>query len=128
MCTFIELRMRCRLHGRVIVSEDQCAVTSEIVDIFITVYVPLMTALRAIDVEGVRVELAGIVHQAARKDLTCLSSTFLGFRRVLAVGGDDLRICRQGVGHGTSNRSKKKVRYESKAIRRGNAIVCGLIH
>ncbi len=35
---------------------------AEIVDIFVAVDIPFMTALRPIDVEGVRVKFAGIVY------------------------------------------------------------------
>src|SRR6202040_2304504 len=56
-------------HGRMGMAQQHGAVAAEIIDIFVAVDVPLARALGAGDVDGIGVEIARIVRNAAGKAL-----------------------------------------------------------
>ena len=89
MSALVELRMRGCLHYWVVVSQYQCPMAAEIVDIFVPVDIPLVTALSPIDIKGIGVEFAGVMHQPAREDFARLAGTFFRFRCVFPVVGDN---------------------------------------
>ena len=66
-----------RDHIRVAVAEDEGAVAHDVVDQLVAVGVPFVAALGAVDVDREGVEAAGVVGQAAGKDLQAPGSRAL---------------------------------------------------
>src|SRR6185437_5081354 len=63
---------------RMPVTEDQCAVAAEEIDVAVAVHVPFVRALRAGDVDAVRVEIARVMGDAARQHLRRLARKLAG--------------------------------------------------
>ena len=95
----VELGMHRRHDLGTAMAEQHRAVAAEIIDIAAPVDIPFARALRVVDVDAVGLDVAGIVRDAAWKQLGRLLGAHRGARGGGAVGGDDLRVRGQAVGH-----------------------------
>src|SRR4029077_13040030 len=84
---------------RMAMAEEQRAVATEIVDVAMAVDIPFARTLGPGDVEPIGLDVARIMGDAAGKEPARLLRGGRRARRRGAIGGDDRRIGRQGVGH-----------------------------
>src|SRR6516225_818027 len=95
----LDLVVHCLHDLGVTMSEQQRAVSAEIIDIAIAVDVPFPRPFGPRNIETVRLDIARIMGNAARKQ----SGSSLGVGRRTrgcpAIGGNDRRVRRQGVRH-----------------------------
>ena len=97
---------------RVIVAEDQGSVPADVIDVFVAVYVPHSGAGRARHEERVRLEIAGDVRDAVRKDPERAGVQAGRAARLLRVAAQDrgfrkrhlLAHARVGAGHGAASK------------------------
>ena len=97
--TEVELFVHRGQHPRFGVPQDQCAVPAVEIDVLVAVHVPFAPAVRAFDVDGVRVQPPAVVHDAAGQDLASGLGQLCRGRRALTIGRHDRRVARAGVTH-----------------------------
>ncbi len=86
--------------ARVVMAQQQRAVPAVVVHVLVAVDIPLVRSLGAIDIYRVGVQVARIVHDAARQHLPGAPSERLGLGGPLAISGDDFRVRVARVRHG----------------------------
>ena len=87
------LRLHSLDHGRMRMAEQERAVAAEIVDILVAIDVPLAGALGPGDMDGIGIEIARIVRDAAGQNLVGTLEQDAGARRPGLVVGDDGGVC-----------------------------------
>jgi hypothetical protein len=73
----------------VVVSQQQRTVPAVVVHVLIAVDIPFARTLGAIHVDGIRIQLPGVVHDTARQHLARPRCQHLRSGSSLAIGGDD---------------------------------------
>src|SRR5215471_7094897 len=99
VCAALDLAVHCVYDVGMTMPEQQRAMAAEIVNIAIAVDIPFPRSLGARDVDAIRLDISGIVCNAARKVPGRLLGIGCGARGCSAVSSNDRRICRQNIGH-----------------------------
>src|SRR5258708_2075131 len=79
-----------RHHFRMSVAQDQSAMSAEVIDVTVAVDVPFAGAFGAVDIDGMRPQVADIVGDPAGKNLTGLRIAISRSGRLANVGFDNL--------------------------------------
>jgi hypothetical protein len=103
MRSLIQRAMYCRQHFRVPVTEKQRPVTTEVIDVFIAVNVPLTGPLSVINKYSVRMQVPRIVSNTTRELNRGFARQFSGLPRSGSVSLHNHRIFKSGTTHESSS-------------------------
>src|SRR4029078_10632753 len=82
-------------HLRMLMSEQQRAVTAVVIDVFVAVDVPLARTQRMVAVDAIGPHAARLVHDAARQYLACVTAQLRGAPGAGVIRREDRGVARR---------------------------------